>query len=97
MQVNNSSRPKQTPSGRAAGRRLRSALCAAIDALPMKERLVVSLHYGEELTLGEIGKILALREALVSRLHAVAVRKLRACARGTFRAGFRLQARGIAS
>jgi len=95
--ANNSSRSKQTPSHSAAGRRLRSALCAAIDALPTKERLVVSLHYGEELTLGEIGKILALREALVSRLHAVAVRKLRACARGTFRAGFRLQARGIAS
>ena len=53
------------------------ALCAAIEALPESERLVISLRYGEQLTLREIGNILSVTQSRVSRLHGAALRRLR--------------------
>lgn len=52
-------------------------LALAITSLPDKEKLVLSLHYFEELTLKEISMIMELSEARISQLHSQAVLRLR--------------------
>jgi RNA polymerase sigma factor FliA len=49
----------------------------AIDELPTKERLVLSLYYYEELTMKEAGRVMDLTESRVCQLHAQAVLRLR--------------------
>lgn len=56
---------------------LKSILGEAIDNLPPKEKLVISLYYYEELTLKEIGAILNVSESRVSQLHTKAVLRLK--------------------
>lgn len=53
-------------------------LAEAIDRLPEKERLVVSLFYYEELTLTEIADIMNLSPSRISQLHAKALYRMRA-------------------
>jgi RNA polymerase sigma factor for flagellar operon FliA len=55
----------------------RKRLKDAIDALPEKERLVLTLYYYEELTMKEIGRVLDLTESRVCQLHAQATLRLR--------------------
>src|SRR5580698_1446003 len=50
----------------------------AIEELPEKQRLVLSLYYYEDLNLKEIGRVLDVTESRVSQLHAQAVTRLRA-------------------
>lgn len=50
----------------------------AIERLPPKERLVLTLYYYEELTMKEVGKVLDLTESRVCQLHSQAVLRLRA-------------------
>jgi RNA polymerase sigma factor for flagellar operon FliA len=52
-------------------------LARGIAALPERERLVVTLHYLEDLRLKEIGRVLELSESRVSRLLTAALFKLR--------------------
>ena len=59
-------------------REVLALLAQAIDRLPDRERLVLSLYYEEELTLKEIGKVLRVSESRVSQLHSVAIARLRA-------------------
>jgi len=54
-----------------------SALGTAIDALPEKERLVLTLYYYEEITMKEIGKTLGITESRVCQLHGKALIRLR--------------------
>jgi RNA polymerase sigma factor for flagellar operon FliA len=56
---------------------LRQRLMDAIEALPEKERLVLTLYYYEELTMKEIGLTLGVVESRVSQIHSAAVVKLR--------------------
>lgn len=49
----------------------------AIDQLPEKERLVLSLYYFEELTMKEAGLVMDLTESRVCQLHAQAVLRLK--------------------
>ncbi|MBL9028144.1 MAG: sigma-70 family RNA polymerase sigma factor [Myxococcales bacterium] len=49
----------------------------ALGALPPRLKHVLELHYGDELTLREIGNILGVTEARISQLLSAAVRKLR--------------------
>lgn len=56
---------------------LRSIIAKAIDMLPEKERLMISLYYYEELTMREIGEVLGITESRVSQIHSKAVFKLR--------------------
>lgn len=56
---------------------IREMLSGAIDTLPKKERLVVSLYYYDELTMKEIGKVLGVNESRVSQLHTKAMLRLR--------------------
>lgn len=56
---------------------LKNEIKEAIDALPEKERLVLSLYYYEELTLKEIGMVMELTESRICQIHSHAVLKLR--------------------
>jgi RNA polymerase sigma factor FliA len=56
---------------------LTQLLADAIDNLPEKERLVLSLYYYEELTMKEIGGLLGVNESRVSQLHSKATLRLR--------------------
>lgn len=57
---------------------IKEAVASAIEQLPEKERLVISLYYLEELTMKETGKVLNITESRVSQIHSQAVRRLRA-------------------
>lgn len=56
---------------------IKDRLKKAIDGLPEKERLVLSLYYYEELTMKEAGRVMDLTESRVCQLHAQAVLRLR--------------------
>jgi len=52
-------------------------LASAVEGLPDRERLVVTLYYHEELTLREIGEILDLSEGRICQIFGQAVARLR--------------------
>ncbi|SFK19351.1 RNA polymerase, sigma 28 subunit, SigD/FliA/WhiG [Methylophaga sulfidovorans] len=54
------------------------ALAQAIDTLPERERLLMSLYYNDELNLKEIGEVLGVSESRVSQIHSQTVIRLRA-------------------
>jgi RNA polymerase sigma factor for flagellar operon FliA len=56
----------------------RDALAAAIDGLPERERMVLSLYYDQELNLREIGEVLEVTESRVCQIHGQALVRLRA-------------------
>ena len=56
---------------------LKEIIAKAIDTLPDKERLMISLYYYEELTMKEIGEVLGITESRVSQIHSKAVFRLR--------------------
>ena len=55
----------------------RQRLAAAIDCLPERERLVMTLYYFEEMTMKEIGVLLGVVESRVSQIHHVTLGRLR--------------------
>ena len=57
---------------------LKGAVARAIEQLPEKERLVISLYYLDELTMKETGKVLNVTESRVSQIHSQAILRLRA-------------------
>lgn len=57
-------------------RELRQDLAKAVQTLPERERLVISLYYVEKLTMREVADVLAVSETRVSQLHAQAVKRL---------------------
>jgi RNA polymerase sigma factor for flagellar operon FliA len=66
------------PMVQLAGTELRDQLAKAIQDLPEKQRMVLSLYYYEDLNLKEIGEVLEVTESRVSQLHTQAVLRLRA-------------------
>lgn len=56
---------------------LAEALGKAIDTLPEKERLAVTLYYYEDFNLKEIGEILGLTESRISQLISQAMVRIR--------------------
>jgi RNA polymerase sigma factor for flagellar operon FliA len=65
------------PSETVNREHLSQLLTTAIDLLPERERLVLSLYYDEELHLKEIGAVLGVSESRVSQLHSQALARLR--------------------
>ncbi len=61
----------------AGMKEMRNAAAEAIEKLPEKEKMVISLYYWDELTMKEIGKVLELTESRVSQLHSQAIVRLR--------------------
>lgn len=56
---------------------LRALLIKAIDNLPPREKLVMGMHYEQEMNLREIGEVLGVSESRVCQLHTQAVSRLR--------------------
>jgi len=56
----------------------RKALVLAIDELPEREKLVMSLYYDDEMNLKEIGAVLKVTESRVCQLHGQALVRLKA-------------------
>ncbi|MFH1215696.1 MAG: FliA/WhiG family RNA polymerase sigma factor [Pseudomonadota bacterium] len=56
---------------------IRDLVAQAIDHLPEKERLTVSLYYFNELTMKEIGHVLGYTESRISQMHSKAMLRLR--------------------
>ena len=56
---------------------LRAGLTEAIAELSVKEQMVLSLYYSDELTMKEAGEVLGVTESRVSQLHSQAVMQLR--------------------
>jgi RNA polymerase sigma factor for flagellar operon FliA len=61
---------------------MRHRLADAIEELPERERLVLSLYYFEELTMKEIGVAIGVVESRVSQIHSAAVLRLRSSLAG---------------
>jgi RNA polymerase sigma factor for flagellar operon FliA len=57
---------------------VKEVVTVAIEELPERQRLVLSLYYYEDLNLKEIGQVLDVTESRVSQLHTQAVLRLRA-------------------
>ena len=62
--------------------RFRVALVKAIENLPERERLMMALHYEQDLNLREIGEVMEVSESRVCQLHSQAVARLRASLKG---------------
>lgn len=66
---------------------LKKKLKKAIDELPEKERLILSLYYYEELTLREIGMVLEVSESRICQIHSQAVLRLRSILKDLYHNG----------
>ena len=56
---------------------IKAAIARAIDQLPEKEKLVISLYYMEGLTMKEAGKVMDITESRISQIHSQAIIHLR--------------------
>jgi RNA polymerase sigma factor for flagellar operon FliA len=65
------------PYAQLERRELRAELARALAALPERERQILALSYGEELTLAEIGRVIGVGESRVSQLRTQAIVRLR--------------------
>ena len=74
--------PEEDPLFRCLEGEMKQHLIDAIDGLPEKERLVLTLYYYEELTMKEIGLTLGVVESRVSQIHSSAVLRLRVALSG---------------
>jgi RNA polymerase sigma factor for flagellar operon FliA len=68
----------QSPIARLLGEEHRERIMLAIEALPEREKLVITLYYQEELNLKEIGAVLGVSESRVCQLHSQAISRIRA-------------------
>jgi len=66
------------PLAQLENRGMREQLVAAIENLPEREKLLLSLYYEQELNLREIGAVLDISQSRVCQLHSQAVARLRA-------------------
>lgn len=70
-------KPEEDPLFCCLKSEMQTRIAGAIDQLPERERLVVTLYYYEEMTMKEIGAVLGVVESRVSQIHASAVLRLR--------------------
>lgn len=71
------SEPLQTPAHVVQRQRMQQALSEAIDSLPEREKMVLSLYYEEEMNLKEIGLVLGVSESRISQIHSQAALRLK--------------------
>jgi RNA polymerase sigma factor for flagellar operon FliA len=70
-------RAEDDPLFRCLKGEMQARVVDAINQLPERERLVMTLYYYEEMTMKEIGLTLGVVESRVSQIHASAVLHLR--------------------
>jgi RNA polymerase sigma factor for flagellar operon FliA len=68
----------QEPAAILRDKRFREALVTAIEELPERERLLMSLYHEQDMNLREIGAVMGVTESRVCQLHSQAVARLRA-------------------
>lgn len=68
---------KDWPTHKIGLGEVRDMVAKAIQSLPEKERMVISLYYYDELTMKEIGHVLKFTESRVSQIHTKSVLRLR--------------------
>jgi RNA polymerase sigma factor for flagellar operon FliA len=66
-----------SPDQELAKSQFRKQLAGAIERLPERERLVLSLYYERELNLREIGAVLEVSESRICQIHSQALIRLR--------------------
>jgi len=66
-----------TPDQELSREQQSAGIAAAIENLPERERLVLSLYYERELNLKEIGEVLGVSESRVCQIHSQAAMRLR--------------------
>lgn len=71
------SAPLQAPAHTVQRQRMQQALSEAIDGLPEREKMVLSLYYEEEMNLKEIGLVLGVSESRISQIHSQATLRLK--------------------
>ncbi|WIM06750.1 MAG: RNA polymerase sigma factor FliA [Candidatus Nitricoxidivorans perseverans] len=62
---------------------MREALVRAIEVLPEREKMVMSLYYEEDLNLKEIGEVMGVTESRICQLHSQAIARLRVATVGS--------------
>ena len=67
-----------TPDEEFSNGQLREELVEALQRLPEREQLVLSLYYEQDLNLKEIGEVLGVSESRVCQIHGQALARLRA-------------------
>jgi len=67
----------EDPSNLTGLKEIKGGIANAIEELPEKEKLVISLYYWDELNMKEIGAALEITESRVSQLHSQAILHLR--------------------
>ena len=65
------------PGGTFEDQETRCFLGDAINRLPERERLVITLYYYEGMTLAEIGDVLGVTESRICQIHTKSVMSLR--------------------
>ena len=65
------------PMSMLKDQRLRTALVAAIDALPERERYIMGMYYEQDMNLKEIAAVLGITESRVCQLHSQSIARLR--------------------
>ena len=68
---------RENPLQQLLDSNLRQRVMEAIETLPEREKLVLTLYYQEELNLKEIGAVLEVGESRVSQIHSQAIKRLR--------------------
>lgn len=77
------SETSRDPLGLLEEESTRTALAAAIEALPEREKLMMALYYEQDLNLREIGEVMGVTESRVCQLHSQAVARLRVVLTGS--------------
>ena len=68
---------RQSPASDLERKELLELIWKAVDLLPERQKLVLWLYYGEEMTMKEVGAVLDVNEARASQLHSKAIHALR--------------------
>jgi RNA polymerase sigma factor for flagellar operon FliA len=66
-----------TPLDQLLDHDLRESVVAAIEALPEREKLMMSLYYEQDLNLREIGAVMGVSESRVCQIHSQAIARIR--------------------
>lgn len=66
-----------SPEGALQEKELTEVLSKAIEEMPERERLIITLYYYEEFSLKEISGILGVSESRVSQLHSKAIKRMK--------------------
>ena len=69
--------PGESPEETVGKQEMLRVMAEAVNDLPHRERLVLSMYYYEHSTMKEIGSALGVRQGRVSQLHAQAIERLR--------------------